>query len=395
MALKPRVQATPPTKAVVDLPANKQSFIHIGDAHLRRGAWMSRPGLYGDSFHAFSRVIDFAIRYSLSIVSSGDLFNSTRPASDEIQFFNRQMKRIEEAGLKFYKIDGNHELANPSWSEVGLSSAVIDIDKKVVELLPGLFVYGLASRTLADLHTELPLIPKEATVLFCHQLMDWAINFSYSSNMDHRLVPPHVQLVLASDLHHAIEYTNPDTNQVFAYNGSMCMQNVAEPVEKSFMVVTYEGGKLRYDRVPLTGRPVFSAKVFTQAEFETVLLQVIDAVNPDKYGHLPAELRKPMVIVSAVTQVERAASRLEEAIGELGFLFFNSIDTQLTAPKAQIEPVSFSASDVLASLLNPTEHPAAYSLALALISNPDPRQTLATYREQQLGSVSSIPAPPK
>ncbi len=366
----PNLQSTVVTK--------KPAFIHMGDAHLRRGAWMSRPGLVGDAYHAFDQIVAYAIKHELPIVSSGDLFNSTRPAASEIEFFNQRMAKLDAHNIRFYKIDGNHELTAPSWASVGLSKNVIDFDRQLVEVYPGIRLYGLASRGMVELHEQFANIPAEANVLACHQLMDWAFKLSYSWNMEHKRVPPHIRLTIASDLHFAIEHTRDDTGQRFAYNGSLCMQNVAEQIEKSFMIVYPD---LSFDRVPLTGRPVFRGRAMTADDFEVLLLNVTKAVNPEQYGHLPADLRKPMVVVEAASTIERMASRLESTIGELGFLFLTPVNTELTAPGPVAKPSNVSTSNVLSTILDPNAQADAYSLALSLLTNPDPVQTIASYRD--------------
>jgi len=398
MALKITPTAPVPTPAP-QVPSGKtetRSFIHIGDAHLRRGAWLSRPGLVGDAFHAFRQVITYAIQNQLNIVSSGDLFNSTRPASEEIQFFNQEMRRLQQAGRTFYKIDGNHEITSPSWAETGLNGTVIDIDTQVFEVVPGVKAYGLASRAMPTLHEAFGKIPADISILFCHQLMDWAFKLSHSWNMEHRNVPPHIRLTLASDLHYAIEHCREDTGQVFAYNGSLCMQNVAEAIEKSFMVVTaWADNSLTYSRIPLTGRPVYRDKAMDADHFEQLLLKVVDVVNPNRYTHLPEDLRKPMVVVEVSSMIDRAAKRLEETVGELGFLFLDTVNTELVAPEIDMTPASVATSDVLATLIDPHEQPDAYSLALDLLMNPDPVATIAAFRERHLGSSTELPpAPP-
>jgi exonuclease SbcD len=99
-------------------------IFHVADTHIGYSAYRRVDEATGlnqrevDTYDAFKQFVDRAIAEKPDmILHAGDLFDSVRPTNRAISFVMEQLLRLNEAGIPFVVISGNHE--TPRLKETG------------------------------------------------------------------------------------------------------------------------------------------------------------------------------------------------------------------------------------------------------------------------------------
>ena len=99
-------------------------ILHVADTHIGYSAYRRMDDATGlnqrevDTYNAFRQFIDEAlVAKPDAILHAGDLFDSVRPTNRAISFVLEQLLRVNEAGIPFVVISGNHE--TPRLKETG------------------------------------------------------------------------------------------------------------------------------------------------------------------------------------------------------------------------------------------------------------------------------------
>ena len=111
------------------------SFIHAADLHLGSpmGALAKYEGcpeeqIRGAVDKALRNLVELAIREEVAfVILAGDIFDRQPKSAQAGLFFNVEMRRLKEAGIRVFAIAGNHDAESSTWSNV---------PKPVIELLP-------------------------------------------------------------------------------------------------------------------------------------------------------------------------------------------------------------------------------------------------------------------
>ena len=123
------------------------------DPHLSRLTWADRPTIVGDAFYSLHQVIGFCLQHGAELALLGDVFDSTRPDSTAVAEACRAMDKMQEAQLRVFYIQGNHEKeAFTPWMSVHAWPQ--HIDKKTFRL-DGVTYYGLDWRPSRSIKEEL------------------------------------------------------------------------------------------------------------------------------------------------------------------------------------------------------------------------------------------------
>src|SRR3989339_1081014 len=84
-------------------------FAHLADCHI--GSWRD-PKLRDVSTKAFIRAIDICIERNVDfILISGDLFNTSLPAIDNLKQVVIKLKELKDNGISVYAIAGSHDFS--------------------------------------------------------------------------------------------------------------------------------------------------------------------------------------------------------------------------------------------------------------------------------------------
>jgi len=95
-------------------------FIHCADIHLDTPlqGLAQYPGAPVDEIrnatrHAFAKVLDAAVSEKVDfLVIAGDLYDTGLKSFESALFFNKQMARLNDAGISVYLLHGNHDAAS-------------------------------------------------------------------------------------------------------------------------------------------------------------------------------------------------------------------------------------------------------------------------------------------
>lgn len=147
--------------------------ILISDAHVKSRLWTNFPQVQGDAYRAL-QVVKEAAKGSF-IISCGDLFDSNRPSSTDLEAVSNLMRSVE----CFYYINGNHDDVVPSIVP-SLGTNAVHLGTVPVKI-NGVPVFGidycnnkdLLIEGLSEVASELPLIDSPIRpVLIMHQSLD-------------------------------------------------------------------------------------------------------------------------------------------------------------------------------------------------------------------------------
>jgi len=228
-------------------------FVFAADCHLRLNIWNSLPDLLYDSLFSFRQIIKYCFDTQQVLVLGGDIFDNPRPNTKLIQFLIEQTRFLK--GLQRYWIDGNHDFANPSWSEI---CGYTNLNKKL-QLIRDTTIYGLSNCTSTTLTENLRQIPPHAEVVVCHQLIDTFCGQLFS-NMKQSDIPAHVKLTLLGDYHQ--KSTGGSLDQLIAYPGSSCMCRWGEANDKFILQVNKDvSGRLSLQDVKLRTRQFMDIEI--------------------------------------------------------------------------------------------------------------------------------------
>ena len=108
-------------------------FIHTADIHLDsplRGleAHDDAPvrEIRGATRRAFVNLVDLALEEGVSfLLIAGDVFDGDWKDFNTALFFNREMGRLEQAGIKVFLISGNHDAASSIARTLSLPANVV------------------------------------------------------------------------------------------------------------------------------------------------------------------------------------------------------------------------------------------------------------------------------
>jgi hypothetical protein len=357
----------------------KPLFIITADMHLNRRGWRHR-NIFGDAYHSFEQVVDYAISQRLPIIGAGDLIDNVINESEPIVFLARQLEKLREAAINFIYTQGQHEMSATPWMELR-SQTPHHLHKRMIEI-GNWKLYGLDYQPHGVLQQELQLIPKEADILVCHQV--WSNFMGEIANPQGAFEDiPHVNHVLTGDFHKTILKTYRGQQgqklQVFS-PGSTCMQEISEDPIKFFGVFHSDGTITKHK---LQTRAYLDAGVLnTEDAFEETLGQLPkmlgDSEHEAEMYDVPSQLRTPLLRVVAGHRIRDAEARLNRAIQGRAHLFLKSLpptdaEREVPRPKRAKPGEAITLESCLDDEI-PEDQPKARDLArrlLAVEGGPD------------------------
>jgi DNA repair exonuclease SbcCD nuclease subunit len=347
-------------------------IIFAADLHMSPGTWAALPGLRGDAYAAWTQIIERCIELNsqndseqVHLILGGDIFDRNRPDSESVEAFISGVKRLTEASVKCYAIQGNHDRADPPWFETSdgvewLHNRIVDID--------GLKVFGLDNMAAEELKSALEELDVVPDVLVLHQMAKFAINIEGAWDFDPAWMPDGVRLVLMGDYHMPISQNN------IWYSGSTHIRAVDEPLEKRILKV--DPG-LNVEELALTTRSVLRLRVTSQESLE-------DAVNQIGELHCNQSLfDAPLVVAWISSDVDEAYSRIREAAKDCHLLLRAiRVTEQVELPeKAEMEG-DISPRACLPDVLDREDDPEFFSFVDQILADEDTNAVLAGLRSK-------------
>ena len=357
------------------------------DAHLRDRR--------GDEFFAFEQIVDEAIKDKAPLIAAGDMLDRQSNRAKVIAFFCRQLDRLEEAGLPFYYIEGQHDLDDPPWFSA--HRAAEHIHRKKIEIGDWV-IYGLNWQPFGKLQEELAEIPKDVNLLICHQVWaDWMGSVT-SPQGEFAQIPGHVTHVFTGDLHEwkLERCKNADGKKMIVCSpGATTQQKIDEPYEH-FFAKLHPGGQFLQTR--LRSRAMIDWSIMSRTEDVDAFVAEIDAelsVAEQRAAKLdlPKELAKPYLRYTYSARLGDVVRRVEKAVKDRAILFPKETIpeekvVEYEKVKKAVKGEAVTPLSVLGQEVNKDENPAVYELVEKVLSATDPEQAFAAWRSDYMGDSS-------
>jgi DNA repair exonuclease SbcCD nuclease subunit len=349
------------------------------DTHLKAHIWANRPEIANDSYWAFKSVIDYCVNNMCPLILAGDILDNNRPTSETMMFLQGELRRLIELKLPVYWISGNHDNADPAWGL--MVEGVQSLDHRCAYLLSDTCFYGLNYRPAKELQEALAEVSPESKILVCHQLLDASFPQDGIHNMKMEWVPGHIKLVVLGDNHACVEYKDPRGIR-FMYNGSTCMQSLAEHPAKKFTVVSLnEAGNPVFDRQPCVVRNFFDFDVRSEQDLVSALQTLMTNQNRLINTDLPEDIQVPLMRIKYSPSVAGVANRFYEIVGDSAHLWvLPHPTTNVRRGDIQLNPADeFTPAAALKALVNKDVNPDLYDFCLGLLTD-DPKSVLERTR---------------
>jgi hypothetical protein len=349
------------------------SFIALGDIHLDHWIWRKYRQIRGDSFVAFTGLVDLALEHHVPLVLVGDIFDSVDPESDLIQFFRSEIDRCEEAGIEVFAIQGNHDRRSVPWYLAVHDWPVHIGDGRRVDI-NGLrcvgFDYQQRDRIEAAL-LELGKDPAPVDVLFLHQAVRQLLPWDGAWNCDLAWVPAQVRCVVMADIH------KPWSNEFRAwtwahYTGASHPRSVAELDPKSVLLVNDDAS---VTRLPLRSRPIrVWPQVRVPADVEPIrawllATPAVAGLEPVAWVQFGPDAAAAVQALSTIPEKLICAEPADDA---------PTPETRDRTDTAVLNPL-----EALARLVDPDKVPEVFAFASAFLTKGrEPSDTLAEWRDR-------------
>lgn len=290
----------------------KPLCVGSSDWHLEKNAWIRYPDIAGDSYFALQQIVDYCIQYGVPLLAAGDLFDKPFPDSKSVYMATRQMDRMENARLKVFFTQGQHEMSK---DEPWLSSHTWPIHTHEIQTkIKGVNLYGLDYIKAHQLKATLELVPATTDILMCHQVWRDFMGSCVVADGSLSQINLSNKLILTGDYHKhvQIKVSHPDSvqdNQVLS-PGSMCLQSIDEPPDKLIYLI-YDD--LSFESLPLKSRLVHKVTINNKDELD----QFVDSVSNNEFElqeDVPDNIARPILVLRYASEVEDIHSRLTQSL---------------------------------------------------------------------------------
>ena len=310
----------------------KTLFVLVSDSHLDPVTYQDAEDLRHDSVIGFQQGRQLAQKLNVGLVSAGDTVECNPrdyPRPEIIKFLSDELHELDQSGLPFWYINGNHDRAVDG---VSLPEAINDrvarnIHRKLMELPGGAKMIGVDyvfHHQLASSIADAASLAEQGTLLLCHQRWKQFLNFDNSYDGSLADIPDKFEQVITGDLHSVrlIKVKSPTRNkplQVLS-PGATCKRTSAEPDEHFAWVVSHDGASFHFKRKQLKSRPVVYFQLDDLDAVDSLMdnYKIIFNRCQAKVVDHPVEIRKPLAFVSG----KLAAETFEAIRDKLSSLFF-------------------------------------------------------------------------
>lgn len=265
----------------------KNLAIVTADWHAADRKWKNRLTLSGDSYASIFQIAQLSNRMDLPVIAAGDLFDKRTFLPSVLESV---VKNLRLGGMKLcYFIQGNHDIAPTPWltaTTAGHASGeflwVHDcstarslgeswIDEETGESVHAA-LYGLDFKSSTEeLQVALDELEegvrklnensktKQINILMLHQSCEIFMGKLCNSQLKEGMISEVFDFVIVGDFHetHLTTIRSKEGNKELPLlsPGSINMQTIIEPSQKSVQILYYENGKVFVDFHTLTTRP--------------------------------------------------------------------------------------------------------------------------------------------
>jgi exonuclease SbcD len=224
-------------------------LLHTGDTHLGYRQYHS-PARREDFLAAFERVVADAVEADVdAVVHAGDLFDDRRPALSDVMGALSVLRTLDDAGIPFYGVVGNHESKRDSqWLDLFERMGVATRLGSSPALVGEVALYGLdfVPRSQRDsLAYEFEEPPPEAThtALVSHGLFEPFEHGDWDARRILRESPVAFETLLLGDDHTPRTKRLEEPHDVWlTYPGSTERASASERENRGYNLVSFEDG---------------------------------------------------------------------------------------------------------------------------------------------------------
>lgn len=231
-----------------------------------------------DAFQAFDQLIDYAIEKNIKLViHSGDAMNSKTVNQSVVNAFYERIKRLSDAGITFYLLQGNHDASQNLTKKNGLDIAsVLQLPNVYVTRGGDIFDLGYlqiasvsywntADEIIAEIDKQAAKIDWNRPAILVSHLQVQYEGFSGSFRANLEFVPVSGLIIHPWQFVHLGHIHKPELlneDPPVAYGGSLVRCTFTEEKDpKGFWEVSFKNGKYK-DRkhVPVTCLKMLTVK---------------------------------------------------------------------------------------------------------------------------------------
>lgn len=363
--------------------------LFFADAHLRDRR--------GDEFFALSQIAQAARKHRVrQVVLAGDGIDRQSNRSRAIHAMSRFIDSLEEAGIGFYFIQGQHDTDDPPWPSVHRHAQHLHC--RVVPLGPHV-CYGLDFQTHGQLQQFLRDVPAECNLLVAHQAWgEWMGSIAVPQG-EFAQLPGHVDHVLTGDLHQfrLERRRNAAGAPVLVCSpGATCAQRMDEPHEHFYVLLDRDGS---WRRERLKSRVLIDGGLVASTEDLERLLGTLPgelerAEQCAEEEGYPDDVRRPYLRVSYSYRLPETVRRVEKVAAGRAILYFHELSPSergASAPVSVVDvPLGGGGEEAATPLgLLPLEvdrekEPEVFDLVARLLRAEEPMDEFARWRDEYL-----------
>lgn len=331
----------------------------------------------GDEQFALEQLVDLALQERVEVVvGAGDLLDRQTNRSGPVSFFMSQVDRLRVGGVAFRFIQGNHDRDDPPW----LAGLGHHCHKNIFRFGPYL-AYGLDCQARGLLQQALAEVPRECSLLLCHQSWGAWMGEETLPQGEFCEVPAHVQVLVTGDYHKYVSgrYKNAGGAEMLVVSpGATCQQRSNEPSEHYCLLMAASGRSVRRR---LRSRPFVDFGVLnTSADVDRVVSSAADTIDRARAtaeaAGLPDTICKPWVRVTYARRLgDQTVRRIEKVLGDRVYVSWRELDDVVAAAVGEgdvsVAGDAVTPESVLSVLLDRRAEPAAFALAARILAAGD------------------------
>lgn len=302
-------------------------FAFTADLHLQPNAWANRPEIRGDAYESLRQIVDYCITHDLCLLIGGDAFDRRRPDSESlVASYIREMKRMADACLNVFYIQGDHDFAEVPWLAAAAPWATHL--HGISFTIGGYRIRGIDWTPKERLAEELAKLTPDDRIVMMHQRWDELQGIGSTDGSVSQI--PYAHVLLTGDYHgHRYpemirgEPRNAQGEPLKIYSpGSTCMQAIDEQPEKFFFVFDEHLG---CTSIPLLTRNCRSYRLESPEHLDNMVrylegdflseITIASWLNPREW--------KPLLRIQYRDDIPNAYTRLLQAAGNKCHLFLD------------------------------------------------------------------------
>lgn len=360
----------------------KNRSLLFSDAHLKRR---------DDEQFALSCIIKAAIKYGVTkVIAAGDLLDRQINRSDPIAYFYKELDKLEEAGIEFWYLQGQHDSDSPPW--LSGHRWAKHLHKQTIEL-NGCTVYGLDFQPFGKLQEELNEIPNNCDMLIAHQCWgDWMGDIAVPQG-EFKQIPEHIELLYTGDLHQwRLEEAN-EKKLLVCSTGATTKQKIDEPDEHFYALFS----KQNFARRILPSRVFIDWPLIVTQEDLTSFMDKIEnelliAYQKAEQLELPEYMSKPLMRVSYSHRIPETVRRINKVVGDRVLLHWKEVAPASITNSKQKEFVksdnAITPLNMLPNSVNEKDNPEVFELCSRLLQANNFKEEFQKWWTEQLGDTT-------